>query len=977
MVPLSSPLSLTRLLLALLVWTTTAPSATTATDIFGGNETITTTTAAQHRMLICFLTRNSWAVASLYTQQMYQIEKVNQQLIAESGDNDPKIQFDTKLLYNSANQDVAPMLRTVVGNGTDCDAFFGPLASTLAVTTGPLINVPQIDFASTSPELSDKARFPFYNRVNDGQEAQTRLLARIISQHFEWDVVNVLCTEETLGRGIVETLSEAFSDTNTRIGVQRCVGSNPTADQVRSAVLAVAQESRIIVLAINHILPAWTEPEFGILAQIIELGLHKTHVLIVPPDEGCVLAPGLARALCLEGFQDVATYGPIYGDYLANNNFNQTHATLLEAGLDLETTDRIVNGPYNGTYAYYAQDAFTFFINAYLEFLEEEPDLFDPQDYVLMNSVLRNYTIDGISGRIELDQFGDRATESLYNILSLSDEPGEHTIVMDNRLNRINVLQDIVWFDSTTNVPVASIEEDDDSDEVLNRNLIIIFCAIVVVIVITFAVVLTRIAKRTRNLAYAPKIPSIALAFTDIESSTQLWRRDALAMSQSLEVHNKIIRRNIQKHGGYEVKTVGDAFMIATKTPEQMIRIAVETQRDFRDYPSWPEPEKVKIKIRFGIHVGAPEVVYDEVTKGYDYFGNDVNKAARVESKCIGQQIMITADSVTDEQIQELEKELDVVWEDGKEFELKGIDEPQKLSQITYDPALSKWDEVSDAGSSELDTFSETGRVPRRSQSIRLGHPTFLDVQSEDFYSDASPFEDMVMMMLEGFFSTALSPQDTSHRFDWLFKSLILANGGNQPTDGEKLRLLAQRLQGMVDVRGIKRACQRIAEDFAENSSNRESDRAENLAGSASSASQRHLQVSSMRHLASLRRDQAGNNSSSQGATMSSMPSLPLMQSSNDKESPLASAAMLHLSSLKDHASSGELPEEKGVTFDTPSQRKLPSAASIPEDSALRQSQMESNTSNGFLPDDSDVPLEGPKESAPPEDSTLAGPHED
>jgi hypothetical protein len=275
----------------------------------------------------------------------------------EDGYNIPLIQFDWKVLYNEGNRETANILRTIVANATNCDAFFGPLFTTLAIATGPLIRAPQIDAASTSPELTDKERFPFYDRANDGQDVTTKLLAKMIV-YFQWDIVNVLCTEETLGRAIAQTLlgelavlsanqntSDHVDDTediddddenntfSSRIGKQHCVSSNPTREQVRSALLAVSKGSQIIVLALNHVLPAWYDPDFGILQQIKELGLHKTHVLVVPPDDGCSSAEGLEYALCLDSWADDEAFGPIYQEYLSKNDFDRHKQAFLEAGV--------------------------------------------------------------------------------------------------------------------------------------------------------------------------------------------------------------------------------------------------------------------------------------------------------------------------------------------------------------------------------------------------------------------------------------------------------------------------------------------------------------------------------------------------------------------------------------------------------------------------------------------------------------------
>jgi hypothetical protein len=47
--------------------------------------------------------------------------------------------------------------------------------------------------------------------------------------------------------------------------------------------------------------------------------------------------------------------------------------------------------------------------------------------------------------------------------------------------------------------------------------------------------------------------------------------------------------------------------------------------------------------VRIGINFGFGNVVYDEVTKGYDYYGNVANLASRVESCCHGGQIVASS----------------------------------------------------------------------------------------------------------------------------------------------------------------------------------------------------------------------------------------------------------------------------------------------------------------------------------------------
>ena len=49
----------------------------------------------------------------------------------------------------------------------------------------------------------------------------------------------------------------------------------------------------------------------------------------------------------------------------------------------------------------------------------------------------------------------------------------------------------------------------------------------------------------------------MTLVFTDVQGSTSQWEKDPLTMATALRLHNVIIRRNLRKYGGYEVKTEG------------------------------------------------------------------------------------------------------------------------------------------------------------------------------------------------------------------------------------------------------------------------------------------------------------------------------------------------------------------------------------------------------------------------------------
>lgn len=131
----------------------------------------------------------------------------------------------------------------------------------------------------------------------------------------------------------------------------------------------------------------------------------------------------------------------------------------------------------------------------------------------------------------------------------------------------------------------------------------------------------------------------LAVVFTDFEDSTQLTERLGDDVWEGiLDEHNDIVREELQRHGGFEVKLTGDGFLIVFSDPLQAIRSAARTQarvtaRAARGGPAWP------VRVRMGIHSGNVIMRPDG-----DVLGKTVNTAARILAKGSGSEIMTSAD---------------------------------------------------------------------------------------------------------------------------------------------------------------------------------------------------------------------------------------------------------------------------------------------------------------------------------------------
>ncbi|KAJ9458497.1 hypothetical protein DIPPA_13515 [Diplonema papillatum] len=161
----------------------------------------------------------------------------------------------------------------------------------------------------------------------------------------------------------------------------------------------------------------------------------------------------------------------------------------------------------------------------------------------------------------------------------------------------------------------------------------------------------------TTSQSRPPPSGSIAMVFTDIQGSTALWEAAPEGMKLGLSAHNAVMREHIKKFYGYEVKTIGDSFMVAFDSAEAACGFALEvqvalTKQNWHDSLllcgdcARQEVEGVAVwngmRIRVGIHYGKADIQTNPITGRADYFGPTVNKAARVEAAATGGLVAVT-----------------------------------------------------------------------------------------------------------------------------------------------------------------------------------------------------------------------------------------------------------------------------------------------------------------------------------------------
>ena len=134
-----------------------------------------------------------------------------------------------------------------------------------------------------------------------------------------------------------------------------------------------------------------------------------------------------------------------------------------------------------------------------------------------------------------------------------------------------------------------------------------------------------------------PPTGTVTFLFTDIEGSTQRWDEFPDAMRAALERHDTLMRVAVAGQGGYVFKTVGDAFCAAFATAGAGVTAAIEAQRilaaeDWSVFGDGFSP----LLVRMGLHTG------EATERGGDYFGQPVNRVARLESAGHGGQMLLS-----------------------------------------------------------------------------------------------------------------------------------------------------------------------------------------------------------------------------------------------------------------------------------------------------------------------------------------------
>jgi class 3 adenylate cyclase len=166
---------------------------------------------------------------------------------------------------------------------------------------------------------------------------------------------------------------------------------------------------------------------------------------------------------------------------------------------------------------------------------------------------------------------------------------------------------------------------------------------------------------------------TVTILFTDIVDSTSTAERIGdRRWLDALRTHNAVVRAELPRHQGVEVKARGDGFMLAFAGARRAVQCAIAIQRALAAHPIELEPGG-SVQVRIGVHTG------EALQAEHDLFGRHVNLAARIADQAAGGEVLVSA--LTRDLLSGAD---DVAFGASREVSLKGVADSQVVVPVEW-----------------------------------------------------------------------------------------------------------------------------------------------------------------------------------------------------------------------------------------------------------------------------------------------------
>ena len=124
----------------------------------------------------------------------------------------------------------------------------------------------------------------------------------------------------------------------------------------------------------------------------------------------------------------------------------------------------------------------------------------------------------------------------------------------------------------------------------------------------------------------------VTIVFIDLKGfSRYTSRHSADAVRELVRVFQWLVREQLARHHGFEVKQLGDGFMIAFSDAKRAVAFSADIQRAMSDHPVGSV-----VALCAGINSG------NAIREGDDFFGHTVNVASRIATRAAGGQVLVS-----------------------------------------------------------------------------------------------------------------------------------------------------------------------------------------------------------------------------------------------------------------------------------------------------------------------------------------------
>jgi len=270
----------------------------------------------------------------------------------------------------------------------------------------------------------------------------------------------------------------------------------------------------------------------------------------------------------------------------------------------------------------------------------------------------------------------------------------------------------------------------------------------------------------------------VAIMFTDMVGYTTLGQRNETLSLALVEEQRKIIRPVLAKHGGREVKTIGDAFLAEFPSTVDAVRCAYDIQRGIREFSLSLPPEN-RVHLRIGIHVG------EVVESVGDISGDAVNVASRIEPLAADGGVCLSRQAYD-----HVQRKVDFRFSSLGTRNLKNVIDPVEVFRM-----VMPWEERSES-TAKLDR-RRIAVLPFANMSPDTNDSYFADGVTDEIISTVSGISGLRVISR----TSAMRYRDTSKLLKEIGKELEVGSvlEGSFRKAGNRVRITAQLIDVSTD----------------------------------------------------------------------------------------------------------------------------------------------------------------------------------